>query len=243
MEKTFRLKLLAAAFAALAIMGACSDDDGGDDAAGGAVAVAADEGDETELAEELSNLAADAPEELNLEASDGVALRNASVAETLEEAEAGELPSPAPSVDPSASPAPDALGGVLGSLLQTQVGTYQLQSASSNQQAIDNGALEALVTIYADPAAPEEGLLHMLELYGTAEQANATMSSIVSGATGSGFTVNQTISLTDNAGQAIGTATAMTSAAGSQMVVWTDLNLVLVAGGANGVDFFNNCPY
>jgi hypothetical protein len=241
MEKTFRFKLLAAAFAVLALMGACSDDDGGSD--GGAVAVAADDGDTTELAEELTSLAADAPADLDLEASDGVALRNASVAETLEEGEAGALPSPAPSVDPSASPAPETVGGVLGSLLQAQVGTYALQSASTNQQAIDNGALEALATIYADPATPEEGLLHMLELYGTAEQANTTMNSIVSGATTSGFTVNQTISLTDNAGQAIGTATAMTSAAGSQMVVWTDLNLVLVSGGANAVDFFNNCPY
>ncbi|MEA2460960.1 MAG: hypothetical protein QOH90_1137 [Actinomycetota bacterium] len=241
MDRSVRFKLGVAAVALLALMGACTDAKDTETSAPGASATTGDAQAQQTLSN-LGELAQEGTEEAPLESVRGVAARTEDVAATLEEASAGDLPSPAPSVDPSASPAPQAIGGVLGTILAQQVGTFQLIGAQVDDQTIGNGATEALNTAYSDPST-QEVVQHGLMLWGSAEQANSVMSNILQGATGQGYTVDQTLALTGADGAPIGTANALTAPDGTRAIVWTDLDLCLIATGNAAVDFFNNVTY
>ena len=208
-------------FAALA---ACDDE--GDEATEGAAT--------QEEAEELVQELAAVPEAGEIAAPD----------ELEENKEAGPRPqTPPESTDVEIDPA--ILASQLGAWIQPEVGPYTLNGVTVAQEAIDQGAMEALTLDYTIVIDGQPWAFHhAMELHSTPHVAEAKRDErvVFYQNMNFGWYVAQTFDLYNDAGEQLGSGTLLNNDAhpiGLQAVVWNNGDRLLVAAGPRGVEFYN----
>lgn len=152
-------------------------------------------------------------------------------------------PTPQPTPQPAPQPQPTPDQGSLDSVIQRQVGDFELQKTETIPKVIGNGATDARQMIYASSDGVQ--VLHILTAWSSADVANAQIQPFGQELESQGFKEAQEFPVKDKDGKQIGTGKFYVGDGGEEVVIWTDDVLFCVIDAPKGysANFFKGLPY
>lgn len=159
-----------------------------------------------------------------------------------QEGQNGVVPPP----DDPDPPPPAPQEGSLDSLVQEQVGDFQLADAARDPRFIANlGAADALVLVYQNSAG--EQVTHRLSAFATAEEgfnAQVALTRVI--VEELGFTLLAEEPVTTAEGEQVGTIVGLENDEGTQLLIWLNQRLLASAESSTpglALEFYQSLPY